>query len=118
MTEVYHYPNCSTSKKAVKFLEDHGIPFVAHDIVKHTPSAETLRTIMHKADITVDRLFNTSGRKYRELDMKNRKHRMSENEKLELLSAEGMLIKRPLVMHGEDAIVGFNASDYKTLFNV
>ena len=46
-------------------------------------------------------MFNTHGAKYRELDLKNKLQTLSDDEKLELLSSDGMLVKRPLAVMGD-----------------
>ena len=61
------------------------------------------------------RFFNTSGQKYRELQLKDRILTMSQEEQLELLSTDGMLVKRPVLV-GEDFVTtGFREKEWETL---
>ncbi|MDT4103177.1 ArsC/Spx/MgsR family protein, partial [Staphylococcus aureus] len=53
------------------------------------------------------------GAKYRELDLKNKLQTLSDDEKLELLSSDGMLVKRPLAVMGDKITLGFKEDQYK-----
>lgn len=113
MITFYEYPRCTTCRKGKKFLDEHGIEFKAHDMVKAPPSKETLKKIVEKSDQDIAKFFNSRGRQYKELDLKNRLPEMSDDEKIELLASDGMLIKRPLVDAGGDVLLGFKEAEYK-----
>ena len=100
------YPRCSTCKKAKKWLDEHDIKYTLRDIVLDNPNKEELREWILKSKIDVNKFFNTSGVKYRELGLKDKLKEMSFDEKIELLSSDGMLVKRPLII-GDKIIVGF-----------
>lgn len=109
---VYEYPSCSTCKKTKKWLDDQGISYESVHIVESTPSKEELATLHERSGLELKKFFNTSGKKYRELDMKERMKTASDDELLELLASEGMLIKRPIVTDGKDVTVGFKEDKY------
>lgn len=112
------YPKCSTCKKARKWLEDRGVDFVSRHIVEENPTAEELREWHKKSGLPMKRFVNTSGIKYRELQLKDRLEQMSETEIYELLSTDGMLVKRPILI-GEDFIVtGFKENEWKEKLGV
>ncbi|MEM7135316.1 MAG: arsenate reductase family protein [Myxococcota bacterium] len=109
---VYHYPNCSTCKKALAFLREHNIEFRAKDIVE-TPPSETLLRKAHKlSGLALRKLFNTSGKSYREGGFKDRLDSMSERDAIRALAADGKLIKRPLVFGDGFALVGFQEDQW------
>ena len=89
------YPRCSTCKKAKKWLDEHGIQYQDRHIVEDNPTAEELREWIGLSGLPIKRFFNTSGMRYRELQLKDRLPQMSEEEQIELLSSDGMLVKRP-----------------------
>ena len=70
------------------------------------PNKEELREWILKSKIDVNKFFNTSGVKYRELGLKDKLKDMSFDEKIELLASDGMLVKRPLII-GDKIIIGF-----------
>lgn len=60
-------------------------------------------------------VFNTSGLKYRELNLKDKLPTMSEDEQLTLLASDGMLVKRPIIETDDRVLVGFKANEYDSL---
>lgn len=106
------YPKCSTCKKAKKHLEDLGVQFEDRNIVEENPTAEELRTWIGRSGYPVKKFFNTSGMKYRELGLKDKLSQMSDEEKIELLSTDGMLVKRPILIDGDRILVGFREKEW------
>ncbi|MFC4076386.1 arsenate reductase family protein [Salinithrix halophila] len=109
---VYLYPACGTCKKAKKYLEQHGIPFEEKHIVKEPPSKDELKGFVVKSGLPLQKFFNISGKKYRELNLKERLKTMDDEEKLELLASDGMLIKRPIATDGDQVTVGFKEETF------
>lgn len=108
----YAYPGCSTCRNARRWLDDHAIPYEERDISEDPPSRELLRTILSRSGVPLRRLFNTSGQLYRAGGYAERLKTMDEDSALTELAAHGMLIRRPLLLHGETALVGFDAAVY------
>ena len=112
------YPKCSTCKKAKKYLIENNIEFTTRDIIKDTPTIEELKKYLnltkHK---NINKFFNTSGQIYRNLNLKEKLINMSEDEKIKLLSSNGMLIKRPLLITDKDIIIGFKEERYNNILN-
>lgn len=63
-----------------------------------TPTKEELKEWIERFSFPLDRLYNTSGMKYRELNLKEKRKTMTLEEQLELLSSDGMLLKRPILI--------------------
>lgn len=104
------YPKCSTCQKAKKWLDDNNIEYTLRDIVLETPTEEELSIWIKESGLDIKKFFNTSGMKYRELGLKDKLDNMSFEDKIKLLSSDGMLIKRPLIV-GEKIIPGFKNYD-------
>ncbi|MCR4674343.1 MAG: arsenate reductase family protein, partial [Lachnospiraceae bacterium] len=98
MNQVYCYSKCSTCKKALKWLDENKIPYEEIDIKGDHPNEETLRTLHKRSDLPLKRFFNTSGMIYREMGLSKKIPSMSEDEMYQLLSTDGMLVKRPLLV--------------------
>lgn len=109
MTFIW-YAKCSTCQKAKKWLDDNNIEYTLRDIVLETPTEEELSIWIKESGLDIKKFFNTSGMKYRELGLKDKLDNMSFDEKVKLLSSDGMLIKRPLIV-GEKIIPGFKNYD-------
>lgn len=110
----YGYDNCSTCKKAEKFLKDSGISFEKKDITTTPPDEKTLKNILAKGDYKIKDLFNKSGQVYREMNMKDKIDSMSEDELVKLLSENGRLVKRPVLVNKNKFAVGFKEDVFKT----
>ena len=108
---LIEYPKCSTCQKAKKWLEEHQISFKDRHIVEQRPTEEELKDWIKRSGYPVKRFFNTSGMKYRELELKEKLPQMSEEEQIRLLATDGMLVKRPLVI-GEQILVGFREKEW------
>ena len=109
----YWYPKCGTCRKAKKWLEEHGKEINEIHIAEQPPSKEELKALYEKSGLDLKKFFNTSGMKYRELNLKEKLYHMSEDEQLELLASDGMLIKRPLTTDGEKVTVGFKEEQFE-----
>lgn len=113
--KIYCYSKCSTCKKAIKYLKDHHIECEIKDIVSEVPTGEELKSYIELYNQGIKPFFNTSGKLYRELNLKDKVKDMSIDEAVELLSKNGMLIKRPLLIDGNRVFVGFKEAEYEKL---
>ena len=110
------YEKCSTCKKAQKYLDARRLDYEKIDIKTHAPTKEELKLYHSLSGHGIDRFFNTSGQKYRELKLKDRLKDMSEEAKYELLASDGMLVKRPLLVGEDFCLVGFKQEEYDKRF--
>ncbi len=108
MITAYFYPACGTCRKAKKWLQQNEIPFQEIHIVQQPPNKEQLRDLWQMSGLPLKKFFNTSGLKYKELQLKDRLPQLSEDEQLGLLASDGMLIKRPLLTDGQKVTLGFD----------
>ena len=109
------YPKCSTCQKARRWLEEKGMEFEVRHIAEDNPTAEELTAWIAASGHPVKKFFNTSGLKYRELQLKDRLPAMSDEEKIALLASDGMLVKRPLLIGKDRVLVGFREAEWEGL---
>lgn len=107
------YPKCSTCKKAKTFLTENNIAFTDRHIVEDNPTAAELKEWYAKSGLPLKRFFNTSGNVYKELKLKDKLPDMTEDEQFALLSQNGMLVKRPLVVGDDFVLTGFKEEEWK-----
>ena len=107
------YDKCGTCKKAEKYLLDKGITLDKRDIKNDKPSLEELTAWYKASGLPLKRFYNTSGKLYKELNLKDKIPTMSEEEQLVLLASDGMLVKRPIVVDGEVVLIGFKQAEYE-----
>lgn len=107
------YPPCSTCKKARKWLDDHGLTYTARHIKEENPTYEELSRWLEVSGLPVKKFFNTSGLQYKALGLKEKLPQMSQDEQLRLLSSDGMLVKRPIVVTEDGSVlVGFREEQW------
>lgn len=113
MLKLICYPKCSTCQKARKWLDEAGIPYESRDIKTENPTVEELTEWNQKSGLPLRKFFNTSGLLYKSMDLKTKLPAMTETEMLELLAADGMLVKRPLAIGDDFVLVGFREADWE-----
>ena len=111
--KVYAYEKCGTCKKALKWLDDQGIPYKTVPIREQPPSKAELRRMLKAQDGAIRKLFNTSSRDYKDLNLKERLPDMAADEALDLLHENGNLVKRPFVLGDGVALVGFKEAAWE-----
>lgn len=107
------YPKCTTCQKARKWLEEQGVDVTIRDIKLENPSAEELRTWWTASGLPLKKFFNTSGLQYKALGLKDKLPTMTEEEQLALLSSDGMLVKRPILVGEGFVRVGFREKEWE-----
>lgn len=113
MLKVYCYSKCTTCKKALKWLNDNGIRYELSDIKTDHPDEASLRKYHKLSGLPLKRFFNTSGIRYREMELSKKLTDMPEDEQFALLAADGMLVKRPMVIGDGFVLVGFKEEEWK-----
>lgn len=113
--KVYHYPKCSTCRKALAFLARQDIVCEKIDIVETPPSKKEIKTMLEHLNGEVKKLFNTSGELYRTMNIREKLPTIKTEEAISLLHAHGKLIKRPFILVGSDGMVGYDEKALKKL---
>ncbi|MCB1936015.1 MAG: arsenate reductase family protein [Nitrosomonas sp.] len=114
--KFYGYKKCGTCIKAEKYLRNANIEFEFIDITQHPPAAEELAEFSENADVSLNKLFNTSGLQYRELNIKEKLPSLTNQEILDLLASNGRLIKRPLITDGKRVSIGFREEQFEKVW--
>ena len=107
------YSKCSTCKKAQSFLEEKGADFAVRDIKTENPTEEELRRWHAGSGLPLKKFFNTSGMQYRALELTKKLPEMTEDEQFKLLSSDGMLVKRPILVGEDFVLVGFKQTEWE-----
>lgn len=106
------YPKCGTCRKAAKWLKDNDIEVQSRDITLNNPSQSEIAAWVKASGIGVAKFFNTSGLKYRELKIKEQVKSSDDEHLFGVLASDGMLVKRPIVVSGNNVLVGFNEQQW------
>jgi arsenate reductase len=109
------YTPCTTCQSAKKWLDDNKLLYDSRDIKLNNPSINELECFYKRSGLPLKRFFNTSGQRYRELALTDKLASMSEEEQLNLLSTDGMLVKRPILVCDDFVLVGFKKDEWSQL---
>lgn len=106
------YPKCSTCQKAKKWLDEHNIEYTERNIAEDNPTYDELKEWYGKSGLPLKKFFNTSGLLYKDMQLKDKLPSMSEDEQLKILSTNGMLVKRPILVREDKVLVGFKEEEW------
>ena len=109
------YPPCSTCKKAKAWLDANGVAYTARHIKEENPSYEELKIWYQRSGLPLKKFFNTSGLLYKSMNLKEKLPAMTEEEQLRLLASDGMLVKRPILVKGDQMLTGFKEADWEKM---
>ncbi len=112
------YPKCSTCKKAKKFLDDNDVQYTDRHIVEDNPTAEELRQWHQRSGLPVKRFVNTSGQLYRAQNLKDVLPQLDDQGVYDLLSTNGMLVKRPILVGESFVLTGFKEQEWRAALHL
>ena len=115
-TRIYEYSKCSTCRNALKFLDSKNVAYEKIPIVESPPTKTELKQMLAAQNGQLKKLFNTSGELYRQLGIGAKLDSMTQEQALDLLAANGKLVKRPFILTGNTGLVGFKEDDWKKVF--
>ncbi|MBR4819390.1 MAG: arsenate reductase family protein [Clostridiales bacterium] len=118
MLKVYCYSRCTTCQKALKWLDAKGVKYELIDIKEKNPDEKALRKYYAMSGLPLKRFFNTSGIQYRELELSKKLPDLSEDEQFIILSSDGMLVKRPLLVGKDFVLTGFKEAEWSEKLSV
>lgn len=110
------YPACGTCRKAEKWMKENQIEYIYRPIKEENPTVDELKLWIKKSGLPVSKFFNTSGLLYKEQNMKDKIKVLSEDQLIDILSQNGLMVKRPILIVDETVLVGFKEELWKELF--
>lgn len=110
------YPKCSTCKKAKSWLIENKIEIMDRNIVEEVPTYDELKKWIELSGKPINKFFNTSGILYRQMEISKKLLNMTDDEKIKLLSSNGMLIKRPILVMDKNVLIGFKEKEWQEEF--
>ena len=106
------YPKCTTCQKARKWLDESQIDYDLRDIKLENPTYAELSAWYQRSGLPLKKFFNTSGLLYKSMELKDKLPNIGEDEMLRLLAADGMLVRRPLLVGDDFVFVGFKETEW------
>jgi len=112
MVTIYGIPNCDTMKKARRWLDEHGVEYTFHDYRKlGVPGKELTHWVKQ---VGWEPLLNRRGTTWRKLD-DEQKNSIDEASAIQIMLSNPSIIKRPVLVSGQQILVGFRDEDYRQL---
>ncbi len=111
-TTVYGLKNCESCKKTMKYLADKGIEATLLDVREHAPTSSQLKRWCSK--FGREAFVNKRSTTWRGLT-EQQKNIESNAQAIELLQNAPTLMKRPVVLRGTNAVLGFKPGDIDKL---
>lgn len=113
MITVYGIKNCDSVKKACSWLKKNNIEYQFHDFRKDGLTQSKVKQWANLVDWEI--LLNRRGTTWRKLSNKERAS-INKTKAIKFMVEQPTLIKRPVVEHKREVIVGFSPDNYKQLF--
>lgn len=107
---IYGIKNCNTMKKAFTWLDEHQINYQFHNYKTDGLSAELLNDLLKLVDWR--NLLNTRGTTWRKLDEALRNQIDNQDAAIKVMLANPSILKRPLLIDGKRALLGFSEESY------
>lgn len=115
MITVYGIKNCDTVKKALKWLADHDIAYKLHDY--RVDGLDLKFLTQAEVQFGWEALVNKRSTTWRNLD-ENIKKTLDKTTALSVLAEQPTLIKRPIILQANVALIGFDAGEYAKALGV
>lgn len=115
---LYCYSKCSTCRKAMAWLNSNQIEFQEKDIINFPPTSQLFYEWVFEQGLPLKKFINSTGDKYRELNMKERVKTMTEDEIIAMLASHGKLVKRPILTDGHFVLAGFKEEEWAQALGV
>ena len=112
-TKLYGIKNCDSVRKARRWLDQHNIDYVFHDL--RLEGVDVATVSRWRAAVGSDLLLNRRSTTWKQLTLSQREA-VSDRTLDTLLVEMPTLIKRPVLELNGDIIVGFKDSLYDALF--
>lgn len=109
---LYGIRNCDTMKKAWTWLDSHGVAYAFHDYRKDGLDRATLEGWVQRLGWEV--LLNRAGTTFRKLPDADRQD-LTQARAVDLMLANPLMIKRPVLDAGGKLYVGFKPETYADL---
>lgn len=104
MIKIFHNPRCSKSREALKLLQQHTADINVIEYLKTPPTADELKKLLQKLNISARELLRTKEDEYKQLGLDN--SALTEQQLVEAMVAHPKLIERPIVVNGNRAAIG------------
>ena len=101
---IYHHPRCSKSRQTLELLQENTISPEIILYLETPPSKSEIKSLLNKLGITARELLRSSEDAYKEGNLADTS--LTEEQLIDVMLANPKLIERPIVVAGENAVIG------------
>ncbi len=113
MVTLYGISNCDSIRKARRWLDARGVDYRFHDYRKNGLERSRLESWVDQ--LGWEALLNRSGTNWRKLP-EGQRDGIDRERAIALMLEHPAMIKRPLLISGEQQLIGFKEEQYADLF--
>ena len=103
--ELYVHPTCTSCRNAQAWLDERQVAYERRDYFRDRFTRDELAGVLASAGLTPRDVLSKRARAYKEL-VGDRE--LTDDQLLDLMIEEPTLLRRPLVISGHDAVIGFD----------
>lgn len=112
MLTIYHNPRCRKSRETLALIEESATPVTIVEYLKEAPTAQELAGLLEKLGMEAKDLLRKGEAIFKE-QFKGREH--TNEEWIEIMVTHPKLIERPIVVKGDQAVIGRPPENVKEL---
>lgn len=101
---IYHNPRCSKSRQTLAILEEHGINPEIILYLETPPDAATLKSLLKKLGKKPRDILRKSEDAYKDKGLGD--STLSDDDLIQAMLDEPKLIERPIIVSGQQAVLG------------
>lgn len=109
---LYGIKNCDTMKKALKWLDNNDVEYQFHDYKKEGADQAIIQSAINQCGW--EQVINRRGTTWRKLDDQI-KETMDAKKALEIALENASIVKRPLLVKGDQIHLGFKEDEYQKI---
>ena len=113
MFTIYHNSRCSKSRQALALLRENAIEPVIVEYLKEPITKPQLKELLKKLGLEPRELLRKSEKEFKDLQLSNKS--LSDDAVIDYMIKHPKLIGRPIIVRGDDAVVGRPAEN---IFNL
>ena len=112
--QLFGIENCDQCRKARQWLRTRGVIVQFHDLRRDGLTAQMLERWLTR--VPWDSLLNRRGQSWRKLEDSQRREVVDRDSLIELLLAQPLLVKRPVLEASDRLLIGFSEAVYASAF--
>jgi len=103
MLKIYHNPRCSKSRETLKIIQDKGVEVEVVEYLNDIPTKEVFKNLLNKLSLSAQDIVRKGEPIYKEL---YKGKELTEEEWIDAMISHPKLIERPIVVKGDEAVLG------------